>query len=70
MVFTVKEKGLMKQLVCKGFECGGEVGNGITGPVIYTMRGDPRKFSKRELPYIIKMKFKQKGNGELFRRKN
>lgn len=68
MIFTVEVKDVVKQLERKGFEVIGEVGDDINKKKVYTIRGDEGKISKREMPAIIKMKFKQ-GKGELFRQR-
>lgn len=69
MIFTVQERDVKDQLVRKGFEVVGEIGDDINVKKTFTMHGDEKFISKRERDYITIPKF-TRGKSKLLYRKN
>ena len=68
MVFRTDYCDVKNQLVKKGFEVVGKIGDNINNKIIYTMYGDEKKISKREFPFIEKLKY-ERGKSELYKRR-
>ena len=68
MVFKTKYKDVKNQLVRKGFEVVGQIGDNINSNIVYTIHGDENKISKNEFPFIEKLKY-ERGKSEVFKRR-
>lgn len=69
MICTTENADVKNQLIRKGFEVVGEVGDNINRKKVFTLHGSEKKISKREQDYITDITKRRyiQGKSEVFR---